>query len=727
MNQPDELTSIDDPHKAHRNAWEREVPLDSLPRPQKRGAIPQAALLEEIPSESPQCEPINNQPISLWQQTWRWCRRNLIVRGLGASVAALLITVGAGPTSEAAEPPKEVKALRKRTIEINTSGTLQASSIQGQLVITASNITIDGGGLTLIGGEGSPNKFDGVAISAHGVSNVTLKNFNARGWETGLKIVDGEGWTVENCNFSGNFHDPEFGWGENGRRGGIVMERVRRSTLRKNKANQVWDACVLVDSDANTLEDNDFSHTSNTCLKLWHSSNNVILRNVLSHGIRISPGEVHARDSTSVLIESGSNHNQFKKNNCTYGGDGIFIRVLNGWCSTDNLFEENDCSYANNNGFECWAPDNRFRNNKANHCSYGFWMGGSDHTLLEGNEASFNGLLDGFHNSPHLPNGGHAGIVFMFGPSSHTVARRNRCLGNNGAGIAVIGDLDSQGRKWKAYHWIIEENTLDRNRWGIYLKFADWIQIAGNQFQDGVSGGGGNGNSIAEVHVDEGVTRLSDDRKPLFKNLTGGILIMPPDPNLKGPSSAQVGEEVEFEIQEFRPSHARKTYTWDLGDGTTADTEKVRHTFTKPGFYRVGVNVANSAGTGLGWKDVYVVDPIQEIGTEGDAGNWSIEDFHDRVRSNEQTSRAQFSDDPDVRLVGKTALRVNIRPYAGFRAALTYPKQRDADWSLKGKTKLVFWLKAINEDVTGWQGGPFFVLHGDGEQRCYLEPKPGST
>src|SRR5204862_4648849 len=141
----------------------------------------------------------------------------------------------------------------------------------------------DGGGLALVGSDSKdPKTFRETAIFAEGVSNVTLKNFQARGWDTGLKIVDAEGWTIENCDFSGNFHDPEFGWGENGRRGGIVLDRVRKSVVRKCKANNVWDACVLVDSDENTLDDNDFSHTSNTCLKLWQASKNVVRKNNLS-------------------------------------------------------------------------------------------------------------------------------------------------------------------------------------------------------------------------------------------------------------------------------------------------------------------------------------------------------------------------------------------------------------------------------------------------------------
>src|SRR5262249_48613173 len=268
---------------------------------------------------------------------------------------------------------------------------LDPNRTYGRIEIKASNLKVDGRGAWLLGpaaGKTSPKPgdFQGVAIQARGVSNVQLRNINARGWETGSKIEDGTRWQIEHCDFSRNFHDPNFGWGENGRRGGLVLERLGGSTIRDCKANQVWDACVLVDSSDNFLEDNDFAHASNTALKLWTSSRNIVRRNNLSYGLRISPGEVHARDSACVLIESGSNDNQFTDNDCTHGGDGIFIRVLNGWVSTGNLFEGNDCSYANNNGFEAWSPRNVYRGNKANHCSYGFWLGASDQTVLVANE-----------------------------------------------------------------------------------------------------------------------------------------------------------------------------------------------------------------------------------------------------------------------------------------------------------------------------------------------------
>ena len=70
--------------------------------------------------------------------------------------------------------------------------------------------------------------------------------------------------------------------------------------------------------------------------------------------------------------------------------------------------------------------------------------------------------------------------MFIFGPSSHTIVRGNTCVGNNGAGIALSGDQDTEGRKWRAFHWIIEQNTLRENRWGIYVQYADWIDVAAN-------------------------------------------------------------------------------------------------------------------------------------------------------------------------------------------------------------------------------------------------------
>jgi hypothetical protein len=142
------------------------------------------------------------------------------------------------------------------TREITRDTVLDPSQTYGRLVIKASNISVDGRGASLVGPgrAGEPASYRFAGVLAQGYSNVTLKNIRAMGWETGLVVRDGNDWTIEGCDFSDNFHDPSFGWGENGRRGGMLLQRVCRSVIRKNRANRVWDACVLVDSHGNRLE-----------------------------------------------------------------------------------------------------------------------------------------------------------------------------------------------------------------------------------------------------------------------------------------------------------------------------------------------------------------------------------------------------------------------------------------------------------------------------------------
>lgn len=614
----------------------------------------------------------------------------MVIRPIAAFLLLSLLT---SPVSAETE---------RAPLEITKDTTLDPAKTYGPIVIKASNVTVDGRGAWLIGSkDGKAKDFKGTAISSTGFSNVTLKGINAKGWETGLAITDGEKWTVENCNFSDNFHDPAFGWGENGRRGGIVLQGVRKSTFRKNTANRVWDACVLVDSDENVLDQNNFSRTSNTCLKLWHSSGNQFTKNNFSYGIRIDPGEVHARDSTGVLIESGSNDNRFVENDCTHGGDGIFIRVLNGWVSTGNVFEKNDCSHANNNCFEAWSPRNTYIRNKANHGSYGFWLGASDQTVLIGNEASYNGQPRGNHNSPHLPDNGHAGIVFMFGPSSHTIVRGNTCQSNYGAGIAMIGDQESRGEKWKAFHWIIEQNVLTDNRWGIFAQHADWIDLAANEVRN---------NGQGNVKNAGNVTRL-------FEHPANPAIKEPPKAVLIGPSAARVGQRVTFNAGDSSDPAAKPlSFRWDLGDGTTAENaDSITHKFDKPGFYRVGMTVNNGLLSDLAWRDFYVVADLPEPATEGSASEWTWVD---------PQSKVIFRDDRKLRIAGESSIFAQVEPYGGFRLNLQYPASKQAGWKLAGKSRFNFWFKAINENLPAWQdANPIVTLCESDEKFVRLTPK----
>jgi len=569
--------------------------------------------------------------------------------------------------------------------------------VRGRMVIRESNVVIDGRGATLAGPgqEGNPDSLAeaGVGIEAEGVSNVVLKNLRVQGFATGLQAEGCSNWVIEGCDFSNNYHNPQFGWGEMPDRGGIVLVRCRDFVLRGNRASRVWNGLSLTRCSNCVVDANDLSHCSNVCAKLWESSRNAFTDNNLSYGIRIDreAGEVHARDSTCVLIESGSNDNTFTRNDIRYGGDGVFIRVLNGWVSTGNVFTENDTSYANNNCVESWSPGNTYIRNIASHGSYGFWLGGSDRTVLIDNVAAYNGLPDGNHNAPE-PGFEHGGIVIVSGSSSHTVLDGNHCHHNNGAGIVFRGDVGTEGRAWRTYHWVLRQNRLHDNRFGIWGQWGDWITLAGNVFKD-------NGTDVAI----QDTTRLVE-----LPAGPGGA--RPPRAVLRGPGQvARVGRPVTFDASASRDPGGRKlAFDWDIGQ-VRVSGPKVTHVFERPGFYRVGVTVSNGELADLAYADLVVGEAGgAEIGTEGQAGLWGseLEDGGDG------RGRMEFADDADA-VCGRRSLRLRADPYPGGDATAVFPATRDLGLDTGGRSRLVLWTRSENPNIPGFQdAGPVVALRG---------------
>ncbi|MCC7398946.1 MAG: right-handed parallel beta-helix repeat-containing protein [Planctomycetes bacterium] len=606
---------------------------------------------------------------------------------LAAAVAA--IAQAPAPQPPIAEPP---------TLVVDRDLQLEAGKVYGALLITAANVRIEGNGARILGPGARGGACSGIGVLARGVTGVHLEGLVVKGFETGLVIEGGEGHTVADCDFSDNFVDPDFGWGEQPARGGLVLRGVARATLRAVTAQRVQDGCNLIDSDHVVIERCTFSHCSNVCLKLWHACDNRVEHSDLSYGLRISPGEVHARDSTCVLLESGSDRNHFAHLDCTHGGDGVFLRVLNNWPSVDNVFDHVDASWANNNAFEAWSARNTYRHCKANHSSYGFWLGASDQTVLIGNEAGWNGRADGFHNAPEAF--GNGGIVFACGPSSHTLVQDNWCHDNGGPGIVLRGDVASRGARFVAHHWVIQQNRLEHNHCGVFAEFADWIWLGPNTFTD---------NRDGDVCERDGVTRL-------VRLATNVQAKAPPTAVLTAPAGAfVVGREVVFDAgRSADPEGLPITWHWDLGDGTRVAAARVAHTFALPGFYRVGLTVENGSLAALAWRDVYVVD---DLDTAGDAAAWTWTDTTGRCK-------VVFVADPEQRLVGESALRAEVDPYDGDRVSLQFPRQGGLAHTPRDGEQLVFWLRARNPGIPAWQDvNPLVTLHQDAGRRVVLRPE----
>ncbi len=583
----------------------------------------------------------------------------------------------------------------------------KGARLSARLVIRASHVTIDGNDATLIGpGQvGDPKSLEtaGVGILIEGATGVTLKNVRVRGFATGLVIRHAQAVTVSDCDISDNYHNPKHGWGELPARGGILCEHVSRSVIRHNRATEVWDGLHLVESDDNLVADNDFSHCSNTCAKLWKSCRNKFLNNNLSYGIRIdrAAGEVHARDSTCVLIETGSDDNYWYRNDITHGGDGIFIRPLNRWVSRGNVFVENDTSYANNNCVESWSPGNQFIRNKANHGSYGFWLGGSDHTVLIGNEAAYNGLTNGYHNAPEA-GFGHGGIVIVGGPASHTLIEGNHLHDNNGAGLAFRGDTASQGRRWRIEHWIIQQNRIANNRFGIWGRWGDAILLAANVITHNPSGNYlTNVSNLVELPVRQDVQ-------------------VAPIVTLRGPETVVAGQPARFDASSSRDPFGRPlNFHWWL-EGEAGSQSVFERVFDQPGFHRLGLTVDNGALAALAWRDLLVVEPAtQELGTEGGAARWGYElELNDHGQG-----RILFEDDPHA-IIGARCLRFTPNPYPGAYATAVYPATRDAAWNLENKKQIRFWIRTENPNIPGWQNaGPVVRLLGRSGQITYNPAK----
>jgi parallel beta-helix repeat protein len=266
----------------------------------------------------------------------------------------------------------------------------QNQQIDGPMIeIMADGVDVDMAGAVLDG-----ENFSGVGILVHGRSDVTIRNGMIRGFYQGIKIVDCQRVTIENCVVSDNYNPTDTGWledtatpNENGFGGGIYLSGVTDSHIKGNTATSNYNGLDLVRCERVTVRGNDFSHSGNVGIHLLASSDNVIEDNCADHCIRFAGRFWNdTADSAGILLEEFSNRNRIIGNSLRYGGDGFFIRANNRHPSNDNYIARNDGSFSPNNAFEAtFSEGNVFEDNVASFSNYGFWLGYSRTTTLRNN------------------------------------------------------------------------------------------------------------------------------------------------------------------------------------------------------------------------------------------------------------------------------------------------------------------------------------------------------
>jgi nitrous oxidase accessory protein NosD len=289
-----------------------------------------------------------------------------------------------------------------------------ASLDSALITIRGDNITVDFQGATLEGmaPETDPDRATGVAIRIEGGRNVRVLNARVRGYRVGilarrtrgLALIDNDvsyTWKprlfslveheslVDWLSFHHNEQDEWLRYGA-----AFYLADVSGGAIRGNRAVQGMNGLMLVRSDLLRIEQNDFSFNSGLGIGLYRSSDDTIVHNRIDFDVRGYSHRFYRRgqDSAGLLMFEQSSRNVVAYNSVTHGGDGLFLWAGQSTMDSgagganDNLFYENDFSFAPANGIEATFSRNLFLRNRVVGNDYGVWAGYSFDSHIVGND-----------------------------------------------------------------------------------------------------------------------------------------------------------------------------------------------------------------------------------------------------------------------------------------------------------------------------------------------------
>lgn len=399
------------------------------------------------------------------------------------------------------------------------------------LTIAADNVTLNGNGARLIGSGA------GAGVTVKGRSGVKVKGLGISGYFHGIYAKDCKGLTLKHNTirdtqevphdtiFLDIWRTPEDPYG-----GAIFLWNVSESRIAKNDVQHQMNGILTYFCSKLEVVENCASYNSGFGIHLYGTCDSLFEHNWADYCCRFEPrgnaitekdpdkpdfryGHMGA-DATGFLIIYGSCRNVFRRNLARMGGDGFFLAGLSPKGekkgSNDNLFEENDGSLSPNIAFEAtFSSGNVFRNNYADRCNYGFWLGFSWDNVIEGNrmvmnrqagiavenghgftvrknnfQANGHGILLWSHYSPHLDE------AFPEHKTTYGWTIEENTFTRNGKGIRIAKDQDHGIRDYPEEkrspadrrprdHRIVK-NDIQDNRVGIELKEADRTHIEGN-------------------------------------------------------------------------------------------------------------------------------------------------------------------------------------------------------------------------------------------------------
>ncbi|MEE8168999.1 MAG: right-handed parallel beta-helix repeat-containing protein [Phycisphaerae bacterium] len=368
------------------------------------------------------------------------------------------------------------------------------------LTIAADGVTLDGTDAVLIGADDR-----GEGIRLHGRRDVTIRGCGIVGYKHGIVASRGERLTLSGNRIRGTAEVPAntvfldiWRAADDPYGGAILLRDVRDSTIEDNDVQHQMNGLLAYGCRRLTVRRNLANYCSGFGFHLFETSDSVYEENYADYCCRYHPrgersGHLGA-DATGFLIVFRSCGNTFRRNFARLGGDGFFLagmtpKMEKAPCN-DNVFEQNDASHSPNNAFEATCSRrNTFRDNRADYCNYGFWLGYSRDNVLENNRI--------YRNR-------QAGIAVEHGRGM--IVRGNQFLGNGHGVLLWTKRIDAFQEAFPelrvSHDWRIEGNSFREDNKAVrivsdqdhgvrdltpppktHLRPSDHV-IAGNTFQD---------------------------------------------------------------------------------------------------------------------------------------------------------------------------------------------------------------------------------------------------
>ncbi|MBS1123222.1 MAG: hypothetical protein H6Q90_5450 [Deltaproteobacteria bacterium] len=627
-------------------------------------------------------------------------------------LSLLLVAAAAcGDNRSAAEHPAEcVHPTSGMTITTDTTlcgGTfaLAAGTTGAALTIDADNITLRCldtviEGAQQFGTVEAPTV--GVSIGAHRA--VTIRGCTIRSYRYGVTANGATDVSLSSLHLDDNFTDPAADWVQDTVKGGgirfdgVTGGKVVDSTFARN-----WNGIELRGGTRDIkVKHNVADHCSNTGATLVDAHDNVFEDNDLSYAVRgalVFPTKwygVDTKDSAAVIVDAGSTGNAFRRNNMTYGGDGIFVRAVIGACATDNVFADNDTSFSPHNAIESWCDRNQFIGNTASNSHYGIWLGGSDEAVVRDNIVDKN-VVDG--------------ISIQIAEDRHTVIENNQVTHSGRVGILLTG---REYQAWQSLnfwanrlanssHILVQNNQLSGNRYhDIFVTATTGLVLASNC-----------GEANAEPKIELGRDTVLVTQVGHCGDAADAIA---PQVALVSPGRQTAGQAFTLQTSIATPGvPALTSYSWLVQPSglafpsltaPTAVLGKLRDgaaqesiTIARPGLYDVDVAVDNGKLASL----VHVQVPVVSTGTLAGqtATDWQFvcDSFSTCTTSSDDAADAGLGDSS-----------VHVRTDAPYAFRMVTPATRSLAIAPGTVDYLGFFLRSTNTNGDGWQGNQPIVI-----------------